>query len=164
MVRRMPADRRPAGAVARPTTTTRPGSLVSVYESKLERLAAVVIAMSRVVPGGWLLQKIFLGCDIPRRVQLGRDTRFPHGAQGVVIHPDVVIGDRAIIYHGVTLGMRDSSRAVPVVEDDVLIGAGAKVLGGVRLGRGCQIGANAVVVTDVPAGATAAGPAATVRA
>lgn len=103
------------------------------------------------------------GADIPTKVQIGHDVRFPHGARAVVIHPTAVIGDRVVINHSVTLGTRHGVKGAPIVEDDVRIGAGAVVLGPVRLGRGCKIGANAVVTHDVPAGATALGVPATIR-
>lgn len=44
-----------------------------------------------------------------------------------------------------------------VIEDDVLIGARAIVLKGVTIGKGAIVGAGAVVAKDVPAGARAVG-------
>lgn len=137
------------------TTTLRAD--LAVARSSRERVAAALVALSRVVPGAGVLLWLICGADIPTRVRIGRGVRWPHGARGVVIHPSVVIGDRVVIYHNVTLGERDRTHAAPVVEDDVRIGAGAAVLGGVTLGAGCRVGANAVVVRDVPAGATAVG-------
>lgn len=127
--------------------------MTSPYESRRERIAARYLALSRLPIiwrlGMWLLDQ--RGMDIPRRVVLGKDVRFPH-ARNVVIHPTSVIGDRVIIYHNVTLGA-NRTRTGPIVEDDVLIGTGAVVLGPVRLGKGCKIGANSIVEQDVPAGA-----------
>lgn len=97
---------------------------------------------------------IFLGCDIgcipPRSLIM------PH-PYGVVIHSAVVLGERVVILHQVTVGARNIDDRAPVVEDDVFIGAGAKVLGGIRVGRGCIIGANAVVTHDIPPGSTVIG-------
>ena len=128
-----------------------------VARSSRERVAAALLALSRIVPGAGVLLWLVCGADIPTRVKIGPGLRLPHGARGVVIHPSVVIGSNVVIYHGVTLGERDQSHAAPVVEDNVRIGAGAAVLGGVTLGAGCRVGANAVVTRDVPAGATAVG-------
>lgn len=126
------------------------------------RIAIRLFRLSQALPGPFKKLATFAlwvvcGADIPARTQVGAGLRLPHGARGVVVHPDTVIGSGVTIYHGVTLGMVDASQAVPVVEDDCYIGVGAVILGGVRLGRGCKIGANAVVLHDVPAGATAVG-------
>lgn len=129
---------------------------LAVARSLRERLASVLLALSRALPGGsavWLL----MGADIPRRVRIGRRLRLPHGAQGVVIHPDVRIGDDVVINHRVTIGRRHGSKAAPVVGSGVEIGVGAVVLGAVVLGDGCRVGANAVVTKDVPPGAIAVG-------
>ena len=130
---------------------------LTVARSQRERLAAVLLHLSRTIPGAGALLAVLCGADIPTRVRIGHSIRFPHGARGVVIHPRVVIGNRVVINHGVTIGERDRSHAAPVIEDDVHIGAGAVVIGGVTLGAGCRIGANAVVTHDVPPGATAVG-------
>lgn len=131
------------------------GTMSSPYHSQRERVAAVLIALSRVIPGSGVLLWLICGADIPTSVQLGRGVRFPHGARAVVIHPGCVIGDRCVINHSVTLGAEHGG--APVLEDEVRIGAGAVVLGPVTLGRGCRVGANAVVKCDVPAGALAVG-------
>jgi serine O-acetyltransferase len=133
------------------------------YRSHRERLVAVLIWISRTIPGSGVLLMVICGADIPTEVQLGRGVRFPHGARAVVIHPTCVIGDNVVINHSVTLGARAGSPGAPVVEDDVRIGAGAVVIGRVTLGRGCKIGPNAYVRHDVPAYATAIGNPATIR-
>jgi len=132
---------------------------LAAARSNRERVAALLLHLSRIVPGSGVLLWVICGADIPTRTRVGAGLRLPHGARGVVIHPKVVIGQRVVINHGVTLGRRDQTGAVPVVEDDVRIGAGAAVLGGVTLGRGCKVGANAVVTHDVPPGATVVGTA-----
>ena len=97
---------------------------------------------------------IVLGCDIgcipPRSLIM------PH-PYGVVMHSAVVLGERVVVLHQVTLGARNIDDRAPVIEDDVFIGAGAKVLGGIRVGRGSIIGANAVVTHDIPPGSTVIG-------
>jgi serine acetyltransferase len=130
---------------------------LAVARSTRERVAATLLWASRAIPGSGFLLWVICGADIPTRVQIGSALRLPHGGRAVVVHPRVVIGDRVVINHGVTLGERDRTHAAPVVLDDVHIGAGAVVIGGVTLGAGCRVGANAVVTRDVPDGVTVVG-------
>lgn len=85
----------------------------------------------------------------------------PH-PNGVVIHPDAVIGPNCLLFQQVTIGQ--SAGGVPVVGGHVDVGAGAKVLGFISIGDHAIIGANAVVLCNVPAGATAVGVPASVVA
>ena len=107
--------------------------------------------------GWWLVYNIWvqsvIGADLPPTLEVGPGLRLPHGGRGVVLHPRAVVGARVTIYHGVTVGMRGGSRAVPTVGDDVVLGAGAVIVGGVTIGDGAAIGPNAVVVNDVAPGA-----------
>lgn len=95
------------------------------------------------------------GADIPLNCQLGGGLLLPH-PNGIVIHPDAVIGPNCLLFQQVTIGSRGRG-AAPVLEGHVDVGAGAKVIGGVRIGAHARIGANAVVLADVPAGSTAVG-------
>ena len=79
----------------------------------------------------------------------------PH-PNGIVIHPEAVIGFNCLFFQQVTIGM-GSKPGLPILGGDVEVGAGAKILGGIRIGDHVKIGANAVVLTDVPDGATAVG-------
>lgn len=79
----------------------------------------------------------------------------PH-PNGIVIHPDAVIGPNCLIFQQVTIGLRDGPGA-PRIGGHVDVGAGAKILGPVTIGNHAKIGANAVVLSDVPEGATAVG-------
>ena len=108
-----------------------------------------------------LATQILTGVELDRGVQLGDDFKLVH-AGTIVIHPDVVFGDRCMVMHGVTVGTNMKS-AAPRIGDDVFIGAGAAVLGGIRVGDGATIAANAVVTRDVPPGMVAIGAPATVR-
>jgi acetyltransferase-like isoleucine patch superfamily enzyme len=67
-----------------------------------------------------------MGVEIPVSVVVGDGLKLNHPRQGIVIHPDVVIGAGAIV-----LGSEDS----PTV-----------------LGRGTLVGANAVVTRSTEAG------------
>lgn len=97
------------------------------------------------------------GISLPSRARIGRGLYIGHFG-GIIIHPDVVMGERCNISQGVTIGVLGGPRdGVPRLGNDVYIGAGAKVLGDITIGDGAVIGANAVVLKDVPAGATAVG-------
>jgi serine O-acetyltransferase len=96
------------------------------------------------------------GADIPLDARLGGGLLLPH-PNGVVIHPDAVVGPNCLIFQQVTLGQGGPKPGAPVLGGHVDVGAGAKVLGGVHVGDHARIGANAVVLDDVPAGATAVG-------
>jgi serine O-acetyltransferase len=98
---------------------------------------------------------VVTGADIPINCQLGGGLLLPH-PNGIVIHPNAIIGPNCLIFQQVTIGSRDGSGS-PVIGGHVDIGAGAKILGAVTLGSGTLIGANAVVLQDVPAGKTAVG-------
>jgi serine O-acetyltransferase len=93
---------------------------------------------------------VVTGADIPISCKIGGGLLLTH-PNGIVIHPDVVIGPNCLLLQqvtlvgGVTLG------------GHVDIGAGAKVIRPVTIGDHAKIGANSVVLSDVPAEATAVG-------
>ncbi|TAH34524.1 MAG: serine acetyltransferase [Planctomycetota bacterium] len=101
------------------------------------------------------------GIDINPGARIGHSFFIDHGT-GVVIGETSDVGDRVILYHGVTLGAlsfhHDASGQVirvekrhPTVEDDVVIYSNASILGGdTVVGRGCIIGANVRVTSSVP--------------
>lgn len=100
---------------------------------------------------------------LPCEAVVGRDLMLDHYSLGVVIHPNVTLGDRVRIYHGVTLAAETwvGSEHRIVVGDDVMIGAGAMVVArtntSLHIGNGAKIGAGAVVTKDVPPGVTVIG-------
>lgn len=95
------------------------------------------------------------GAEIPINTRIGGGLLAPH-PNGIVIHPDSLIGPNCLIMQQVTLGVGADAIA-PTLGGHVDIGAGAKIIGGVTIGDHARIGANAVVLSDVPAGATAVG-------
>ncbi len=98
------------------------------------------------------------GIDIHPGASIGRRFFIDHGT-GVVIGETSEIGDRVVIYQGVTLGalaprkgqlLRGSKRH-PTLEDEVTIYAGATILGGATtIGRGSVIGGNVWLTHSVP--------------
>jgi serine O-acetyltransferase len=101
---------------------------------------------------------------LPHYTDVGRDLRVGQDGFGIVVNPKARIGNSVYISPGVTIGGRNESDVLPIIEDHVFIGAGAKVLGGITLGAGSKIGANAVVLHSVPPGCVAAGvPAKVIR-
>ena len=98
---------------------------------------------------------VLTGADIPINTPIAGGLLIPH-PNGIVIHPDVLIGPNCLIFQQVTIGSKDDSRP-PTIGGHVDIGAGAKVLGEINIGNHAKIGANAVVLIDVPEGRSAVG-------
>jgi serine O-acetyltransferase len=98
---------------------------------------------------------VVTGADIPLNCQIGGGLLIPH-PNGIVIHPEAVIGVNCLIFQQVTIGSRDRP-GLPLIGGHVDIGAGAKILGHVQIGAHARIGANAVVTNNVPAQGTAVG-------
>ena len=99
---------------------------------------------------------VVTGADIPVNVKIAGGLLLPH-PNGVVIHPDAVIGPNCLIFQQVTLGTGGPTPGTPTLGGHVDVGAGAKILGGVTLGPHAKVGANAVVLQDVPPHVTAVG-------
>ncbi len=102
--------------------------------------------------------RFFTGIEIHPGARIGRGFFIDHG-MGVVIGETVEIGDRVMLYQGVTLGGtgKQTGKRHPTVENDVIVGVGAIVLGAITLGAGSRVGGGAVVVKDVPPHSTAVG-------
>jgi serine O-acetyltransferase len=98
---------------------------------------------------------IVTGADIPINSKIGGGLLIPH-PNGIVVHPDAVIGPNCLIFQQVTIGVRIGT-SPPVIGGHVDIGAGAKIIGAINIGDHAQIGANAVVLIDVPKGKVAIG-------
>jgi serine O-acetyltransferase len=98
---------------------------------------------------------VVTGAEIPLNCRIGGGLLIPH-PNGIVIHPDSVIGVTCLIFQQVTVGGR-IGQGCPVLGGHVDIGTGAKILGLVRIGAHAKVGANAIVLTDVADGATVVG-------
>jgi len=93
---------------------------------------------------------VITGAEIDLNCQIGGGLLLPH-PNGVVIHPDSIIGPNCLIFQQVTLaGKVDLGFHVD-------IGAGAKILGALTVGNNVRIGANAVVTKNVESNATVIG-------
>lgn len=104
------------------------------------------------------LSRFLTGIEIHPGARIGCGFFIDHG-MGVVIGETTEIGDRVMIYQGVTLGGtgKQQGKRHPTLGDDVVVGVGASVLGAITIGQGARIGGGAVVVKDVPDYATAVG-------
>lgn len=71
---------------------------------------------------------------------------------GIVIGPDVHVGDFLYIMNDVTLGKKQVGLVggMPKIGDYVMIGTGAKILGECSIGSYCKVGANSVVFHSFP--------------
>ena len=104
------------------------------------------------------LTRAFTGIEIHPGAKIGRGVFIDHG-MGVVIGETTEIGNRCLLYQGVTLGGtgKELGKRHPTLEENVVIGAGAKVLGAIQIGQNTRIGAGSVVVKDVEAESTVVG-------
>ena len=94
---------------------------------------------------------VVTGADIPLNTgNIGGGLLIPH-PNGIVVHPDVIIGANCLIFQQVTItgGVR--------LGYHVDIGAGAKIIGPVTIGNNVFIGANAVITKNIASGITVVG-------
>ncbi len=104
------------------------------------------------------LTRNITGIEIHPGAKIGKGVFIDHG-MGVVIGETSEIGDRCLLYQGVTLGGtgKDSGKRHPTLEENVVVGAGAKVLGAIQIGSNTRIGAGSVVVKNVEKDSTVVG-------
>tara|TARA_B100000945_G_C20267814_1_gene542459 strand:- start:19 stop:762 length:744 start_codon:yes stop_codon:yes gene_type:complete len=104
------------------------------------------------------ITRFITGVEIHPGAKIGKGVFIDHG-MGVVIGETSEIGDRCLLYQGVTLGGtgKESGKRHPTLEANVVVGAGAKVLGGICVGTNTRIGAGSVVVKNVEANSTVVG-------
>ena len=98
------------------------------------------------------------GIEIHPGATIGKGVFIDHG-MGVVIGETTEIGNRCLLYQGVTLGGtgKDHGKRHPTLAENVVVGAGAKVLGAIKVGENTRIGAGSVVVRDVDDNSTVVG-------
>ena len=104
------------------------------------------------------LTRFLTGVEIHPGAKIGRGVFIDHG-MGVVIGETSEIGDRCLLYQGVTLGGtgKEGGKRHPTLEKNVVVGAGAKVLGDICIGTNTRIGAGSVVVKNVDSNSTVVG-------
>ena len=104
------------------------------------------------------LTRNITGIEIHPGAKIGKGVFIDHG-MGVVIGETSEIGDRCLLYQGVTLGGtgKDSGKRHPTLQENVVVGAGAKVLGAIQIGSNTRIGAGSVVVKNVEKNCTVVG-------
>jgi serine O-acetyltransferase len=128
-------------------------SIRKYQKAKSQGLIGLVISKYWVIVHRFW--SVITGAEIDLNCKIGGGLLLPH-SNGIVIHPNTVIGVNCLIFQQVTLAGGGNGTA-PIIEGHVDIGAGAKILGNVTLGKHSRIGANAVVTKDVPEGKTAIG-------
>lgn len=114
-----------------------------------------ILGLSRLIAQ---IARFLTGIEIHPGAQIGRGFFIDHG-MGIVIGETTEIGDRVVLYQGVTLGGTGKQRGKrhPTLANDVIVGVNAVVLGAITIGEGARIGGGAVVLKDVPAHSTAVG-------
>ena len=104
------------------------------------------------------ITRFITGIEIHPGAKIGKSVFIDHG-MGVVIGETSEIGNRCLLYQGVTLGGtgKENGKRHPTLEENVVVGAGAKILGAIIIGANTRIGAGSVVVKDVEADSTVVG-------
>ena len=104
------------------------------------------------------VSRALTGIEIHPGARIGHSVFIDHG-MGVVIGETTEIGNRCLLYQGVTLGGtgKEHGKRHPTLAENVVVGAGAKVLGAITIGANTRIGAGSVVVGDVESDCTVVG-------
>ena len=104
------------------------------------------------------LGRLVTGVEIHPGARIGQGVFIDHG-MGVVIGETAEIGNRCLLYQGVTLGGtgKEHGKRHPTLAENVVVGAGAKVLGAITIGTNTRIGAGSVLLRDVDADCTVVG-------
>lgn len=117
-----------------------------LHRKGFARLARVVKTLN------WLVHK----CLLPAEAQVGEGVILEHYAMGIVMHPQVRIGNRCRVYHHVTLAGETwiGSPHFITLEDDVTIGAHSVVVARpntpLTIGHKSVLGAGSVLTKNIP--------------
>ena len=122
------------------------------------RLWTCQLPLKLVARGLSQLARGLTGIEIHPGARIGHSVFIDHG-MGVVIGETAEVGNRCLLYQGVTLGGtgKDHGKRHPTLAENVVVGAGAKVLGAITIGANTRIGAGSVVVRDVDDDCTVVG-------
>lgn len=95
--------------------------------------------------------KIRYGCDIPAKVLIGKGLKIGH-IGGIVINPNVKIGNNVDILNGVLIGesYRGKKKGCPVIGNNVWIGTNVAIVGNITIGDDVLIAPNTLVSESVP--------------
>ena len=96
---------------------------------------------SKLIVVRYRFWSMITGAEIDLSCQIGGGLLIPH-PNGIVIHPDSIIGINCLIFQQVTLA------GIVELGIHVDIGAGAKLIGPLKLGNHVKVGANAVVTAS----------------
>jgi len=129
---------------------------IRAYQRYRSRGGPIRLLMSKFCVLRHRFWSVCSGASIPLDASIGGGLRLPH-PNGVVIHPDSIVGPNCLLLQQVTLGVGGRIEGAPVLAGHVDVCAGARILGKVHIGAHAVIGANAVVLRDVPDNATAVG-------
>lgn len=95
--------------------------------------------------------QIKFNTDIPASTKIGYGFKIRH-LGGIVINPNVIIGNNVDILNGVLLGQEDRGdrKGCPTIGDNVFIGTNAIVVGKIVVGNNVLIAPGSFVNFDVP--------------
>lgn len=102
-----------------------------------------------------LASDILTNCNISRHAVIGQDFRIIKCGP-LHIDAGVVIGDRCVVMHNVTIGACVTDDT-PTLGDDVFLAAGVTVVGDVKMAEFSKATSNALVIENVPAHTVVAG-------
>ncbi len=126
------------------------------YTEARERGGALGLVRRKLAALRHRFWSVVTGAEIPlNSSRIAGGLLIPH-PNGIVLHPEVVIGPNCLLFQQVTLGTGPRP-GVPKLGGNIDVGPGAKILGGVSIGDHAVIGANAVVLHDVAPGAVVVG-------
>jgi serine O-acetyltransferase len=118
--------------------------------------ATVLIRLSNASPVWlhWFWRNLLIwkhAIDLGWRTEIGPGLRLPHPL-GIVIAPQVVLGENVTLFHNVSVGANMGRAGVAHVGDRAILFSGCHVLGPIKVGNDCIVGANAYLDRDLPAG------------
>ena len=108
-----------------------------------------------------------LGVEIPDTTRIGFGLKIHHGI-GLVINPEVIIGNNVVLRHNTTIGhvidLEGNCLGSPIIGNNVDVGANVVIIGNIIVGNNVIIGAGSVVVKSIPSNSVVVGnPAKVIR-
>jgi len=105
---------------------------------------ATNIISKKIAVARWMFWSVVSGAEIPLNTQIGGGFKLIH-TQGIVVHPNTVIGNNVMIMQNVTLGTNGPKSNPPTLDHGVFIGANAVVVGDVFVPQNTRIQALSLV-------------------